>query len=394
MTIDDWSAALLLALAAVLPLSIAMTNVLLAALSALAFARLLRSPSSWESEWNPALFALTAYAAAGLLAAALGLEPLAGLRQAAKDWHRPWTLATLLLALRGKPRGRQAAFAAAGYSAAALIGIYQWATQVHIGKQYIVYHPRAHAFVHPVTFGELFAFGVLGGLCFWGREEAGGAKPSAKAMTACFLALGAAALALNQTRGALAGLAVGFAAVCALDGKLRRWALPLAGVVLAMGLASQVVHTGGRSVAVLLRLADSGRSVLWRVAWEIFRDHPWHGVGPGNYATVFSNYFKGSLEEQASWGSAHNLYLHQAAERGLLGLAALACALGTLTARAFRRARANPNAWNLWAWGAMAGFLVMNLTEVAFQNELVCVTVLFIWCWAETNREVPAVKTA
>jgi hypothetical protein len=40
----------------------------------------------------------------------------------------------------------------------------------------------------------------------------------------------------------------------------------------------------------------------------------------------------------------------------------------------------------------MVAFLVMNLTEVAFQNELVTTFFLFVWALAETRREIPAGK--
>ena len=78
------------------------------------------------------------------------------------------------------------------------------------------------------------------------------------------------------------------------------------------------------------------------------------------------------------------------AERGLLGFAALAIVLAVLTVLAWRRARKNPNAFNLWAAGSMVCFLVMNLTEVAFQNEQVTTLVLFIWAWSSANSGVTA----
>ena len=129
------------------------------------------------------------------------------------------------------------------------------------------------------------------------------------------------------------------------------------------------------------------RVIFWKVAWGMFLDHPWLGVGPGHYQTAYSDYFQGKLAGQWVWGSAHNLYLHQLAERGLLGLSALLAALSALTWRAWRRARLLPDGLNLWALAACAAFLVMNLTEVAFQNEQVTTLFLFIWTWAEARQK-------
>ena len=90
------------------------------------------------------------------------------------------------------------------------------------------------------------------------------------------------------------------------------------------------------------------------------------------------------------WGSAHNLYLHQLAERGVPGLAALAWVLGALTLRAWRRVQENPNAWNLWAWTALIAFLTLNFTEISFQNEQTATLILFIWAAAEARHEASA----
>ena len=132
------------------------------------------------------------------------------------------------------------------------------------------------------------------------------------------------------------------------------------------------------------RDSQNARYVLWSVAWRIFRDHPLTGAGPANYSTLFTTYFQGALDNERVWGSAHSLYLHQLAERGLIGAAGLAAALGTLAAGAWRAARRDGGARSLWAVSALAAYLVMNLTEVAFQNELLTTLMLFIWAWGTT----------
>jgi O-antigen ligase len=214
--------------------------------------------------------------------------------------------------------------------------------------------------------------------------------------TAVVTALLATALALSQTRGAVFGLFAGLAALFLLDRRLRRWVLGAAAVfaaVLVLWEATAVRERTLRSlVAEHAAWSESGqvkpstvRYVLWSVAVRAFKDHPWTGVGPGQYRTVFPFYHPAPVAEDDPTGSAHDLYLHQAAERGLLGLAALAAVLGIMTALAFLGALRNPNPWTLLAAAAMAAFLVMNLTEVAFQNEQVSALLLFIWSWGRAN---------
>lgn len=381
----------------VLPVSIAGINIAAAVLTALVlqdalFSRRLR----WEALSQPAMNALLLYCAAGLFASLAGKDPSRSLSFFAKDLHKVWILGLLLAALSLAPTPQAYKPLAAGFALVILAGLWQVATQTTGGDAWV----RAHAFVHPVTFGEQMVLALLGGLCFWNLPEPGTSR-WARSLPASFLAAAGLALILNQTRSALLGLAAGFLALAAVDKRLRRYAAWAAAVGLAVVLLWELMPTGGRSLREMfgqgtLWLPDGklnphlARLGLWKVAIEAFLDNPWTGVGPGNYRSVFMLYFHGGIDGENVWSSAHNLYLHQLAERGLLGLGALAWALFALAAQAWRRARANPNPWTLWAWASMAAFLVMNLTEVAFQNEQMTTLLLFAWAWSAANARAPA----
>jgi O-antigen ligase len=354
-------------LALLLPTTIAGTNIALGLLSVAVVA----SRPRWERLKDPVFILLLAYVAAALVSALLCPAPAASLRAVLKDSHKVWALALFLLALR--PDRRTALCLAAGFSFAAAIGVAQtidWIPYVQHGWPY-----RAHAFVHPVTFGEQMALAVLGGLCFFDRKEAGLDSRKAKIVTAAFILLCAAALTLSRTRGAVVGLAVGIAAAALLDRRFLRWTPLIALGGIAFYLRSRGVDTN-RPMAT--------RDVLWDVAWRMFKDHHWTGAGPGRYRELFLSYHDGKLEGETPWGSAHNLYLHQLAERGILGGLALAALLGTMTWRAYFRARCHRNAWSLWAFTGIIAFLAMNFTEVAFQIEIVTTLFLLIWSWGMT----------
>jgi O-antigen ligase len=167
------------------------------------------------------------------------------------------------------------------------------------------------------------------------------------------LATGASALlalgiALSQSRGAWLGVAV--AATCLLlawSERTRRLLIPLGvglGVTLLLALSgvlpatildrlSQAVEYFGvfdvRTVEVTSEnWAVVERMAHWQAGWYMFQDHPWLGVGAGNYADAYASYFIGSWRE--ALGHAHNYYLNMLAELGILGGSVLLLLLGVI----------------------------------------------------------------
>jgi putative inorganic carbon (hco3(-)) transporter len=157
-----------------------------------------------------------------------------------------------------------------------------------------------------------------------------------------FLSLGAAGLmamgiGLSQSRGAWLG--AGVAGVCLLlawSRFTRRLLIPCAaGGVLVLGLAL----SGLLPASILDRLAQTveyfgvfdvrtvevtsenwaivERMAHWQAGWYMFVNHPWLGVGAGNYPAAYPDYFVASWRE--ALGHAHNYYLNILAELGIIG---------------------------------------------------------------------------
>lgn len=380
----NWALA---ALCLCLPVTIAGANISAALLSATLLLCSLdgKRHLPFDGALTGPFYALLFYCAIGAAAAFFGQDPGRSLHEVQKDFHKLWIFTILTVSLASSPRPGLDGFLGTGFAIAASIGIGQSLFLHEEGKLWL----RAHAFVHPVTFGEQMALACLGSLCVFS-----GAPSGARKRAAVFMALlTGLALLFSQTRAALAALVVGVVALCGLDSQWRRrarwlWAAAAAGLLILALLPTQ------RPWSELLDGFDASgkinpqrtRLVLWDVAVRILFDHPVLGVGPGHYGSVFSDYFKGTLDNQAVWTSAHNLFLHQAAERGLLGLIALLVVAAAFTLRAFDRAKSRPSPANLWAFTALAAFGVMCLTEVAFQNEQVSTLLIFLWVWAETNH--------
>ncbi|MBI4370937.1 MAG: O-antigen ligase family protein [Elusimicrobia bacterium] len=364
-------------LGAALPLSLAASNASLALLSAGlllsvcgAVSRRAALARLGDAARTPLFAALAAYAAASLISGLSGADPVHSLSIWPKDLHKLWVVLAFGAALDAERRRLFARGLAAGAGAAALIGIAQTAAAALAGGPYL----RAHAFMHPVSYGESLGLIVLG-LLSWDDDLL--PRPLRRAAVA---ALGTALL-LNQTRAALAGIVAGLAAAAWADPRWRR-RLAAGAATAAAAAGAWELWAGERSLRALLSggaaSAQNARLVLWRVACGIFRDHPLFGSGPGNYRLLYPTYHSGLLDGEKTWGSAHNLFLHQAAERGLVGLIALALVCLVLGRDAWRRAREHRDAWSLWALSSGAAFLVMNLTEIALQTEQVATLFLIL----------------
>jgi O-antigen ligase len=144
-----------------------------------------------------------------------------------------------------------------------------------------------------------------------------------------------ASVLVSLTRTALIALAAGVV-LLAIGRSVRRAVAVLvaAGLLFGAGVAFRVPLV--RNVLELPRLAregglevaSSGRVAPALAAWEMFRDRPLTGVGPGAYRYWFTEYKTRVLEQYGaavqgttptSFGDAHNDHVQLLAEVGLPG---------------------------------------------------------------------------
>jgi len=105
------------------------------------------------------------------------------------------------------------------------------------------------------------------------------------------------------------------------------------------------VEVNPANFAVIERLAH------WQAAIGMIQEHPWLGVGFGNYAAAYPAY--ALIRWPNPLGHAHNIYLNAAAETGIVGLALyllLWAAIGARTWAAWRRSVG-------WRRGLAAGLM-------------------------------------
>jgi len=153
------------------------------------------------------------------------------------------------------------------------------------------------------------------------------------------------ALILTQTRAAWAGAFLSFVLMFSLLFlKNRRFIVQhkktlvffpvilLAAVTLLVGL-NLVKNQAGETDALVHRIKtsprDPFREFAWQATWEMFKDHPFAGVGLGHFRVYYPDYQASLLSEQERPSfitptyvrRAHSDYLQGASELGLPGLA-------------------------------------------------------------------------
>jgi O-antigen ligase len=222
--------------------------------------------------------------------------------------------------------------------------------------------------------------------------------PAARPLRACAavsaLAI-AAGVALSQSRGAWLGVATAVLVLLVLwSPRSRLLLLPIAAVTAVFGAAalgnllpasvadrlSQAVEYFGvfdvRTVqptsenwAVVERMAH------WQAAWYMFLDHPWLGVGAGNYASAYPFYYVATWLEPL--GHAHNYYLNTLAELGAVGLAILLVLLALLFRELAGGLRTTtPVGMSFWravlagVVGALVVFCVHNMFDNLFVHSV------------------------
>ena len=154
------------------------------------------------------------------------------------------------------------------------------------------------------------------------------------------------ALVLSGSRGGWISLALTFLLWALLAG--RNWRRRLVGftlifVLTAVGLGVLdrfSVHAHERIQPFLDGRFELTRPMIWKVAGQIWSDHPWLGGGAAAYNVLFDQYRPRGFTDEPIW--AHNDYLNTLSDYGLVGFAWwLLAALGLLALgwRAVQKAR-------------------------------------------------------
>lgn len=343
---------------------------------------------------------LTLAVGAVVLTTLIAVYPAQELVPAAKDFAKWAGLGAVFLFASSQLTETQARWIVAallvGGAAQGLLGIYQFATQSGPeGFQILGRYMRAHG-----TFGQPNPYaGYLGlllplsyavpvSLVVRKDTQRASAWLLAGLVTVCGLAM-AAGLVLSWSRGALLGALASATMVLLASGQRARVGALIVGLV-ALGLWPWIVELTPQGVMERLwgglqllgtdlsatEVTDANFAVIermahWLAAWRMFAQHPWTGVGLGQYTTIYPEV---AIPRWADpLGHAHNMYLHVLAEQGLLGAAGLVAFMVGSMAAAWRRIRRG-SGWRrgvaLGCWGMLWHLAVHSVVDLLFVQGL------------------------
>ncbi|MBW4936473.1 O-antigen ligase family protein [Marinobacter sp. F4206] len=234
--------------------------------------------------------------------------------------------------------------------------------------------------INPISFGNLALLGsvmTLVGASFFLRT-------GRKIPAAFFVVVGVLAAVismLSETRSNLVALPF-LLLVCLplVGGKAR-----MAGLILIPAILGLAIVSGDRmshSIEALMNgsALDNGieiRFEVWGLAWEMFKDHPWTGVGLGGYTHAIESAVANGTAPQylltCCSGHAHSDFFNNAATSGIPGILSWALLifipLTIFVRHLFSR---HLPAAHLAAAGALVstGYFFFGLTEATFNRNL------------------------
>ncbi len=231
-------------------------------------------------------------------------------------------------------------------AAESLVGLYQFWFRIgpesfQIGAFLRAYgtfgQPNPYAGYLGLHLPLALAVGLWAAVAIWQQRPQARQRLGLFALAAFCLgatALIGAGLIASWSRGGWLGMAAAAIAVLLLVSPLSRLLIALAAAmafltspVLPSGVTARLADLGhyfGTWNARGVPVNDANFAILervahWQAAWEMFADHPWLGVGVGNWSVAYPRYAIGQWTNPM--GHAHNVLFHFAAEAGLIGAA-------------------------------------------------------------------------
>ncbi len=190
---------------------------------------------------------------------------------------------------------------------------------------------------------------------------------------------------------------------------MRRMGLAVAAVVIVVGLIGSIwlagpisrrVHDAASDLRQVMETGDyrshtGARVLMFRMAVEMFADRPIVGYGGGSYKIVASAKAEQLLGDSGRGGAgcihghAHNMWAHEAATRGMLGLSVTAALFVFGIAAAVRLRRIAHHPWRLglpWALVAMGVCAIFDHPLIT-QNNCYMTMLLLACCFMPGDED-------
>ena len=154
------------------------------------------------------------------------------------------------------------------------------------------------------------------------------------------LVLAATTIFLTASRGATLACLVALAIVPLTSARLtgrQRFAVLLTGALLAIGVLLFVPETSWERLSTapdeFAHGTLTGRKIIWRAGWEIFREHPYVGIGANAFRLVVCRVLAEPIrldDTNSPAPPAHNTFLSVLVEQGAIGFAVFCVMLAVL----------------------------------------------------------------
>lgn len=181
-----------------------------------------------------------------------------------------------------------------------------------------------------------------------------------------------AALFFNGTRGVW--LSVAFIAVIfsfIRTSNKKKWGAGFLTVAVLLGITFMAFpHFHDRLLTITDKSFESNteRVLLWHSAWQMFLDHPFLGIGVGNFPIEYPAHYISPVAVEPHLGHAHNDFLHMLAETGAIGFLSFLYLFYTIVYRTYKNYRSHQSVYSLILLLVTAGFLLQGMTEYNFGN--------------------------
>ena len=294
-------------------------------------------------------------------------------------------LGVVVLTLIGFDRGQdlliawKGIFVSATVSSLFLIGQFIYKLQLHgddiaAGGDPNLFLRSGGLLHHWMVYGTVEVMVVAGLIAFWS------AYPAQRSRILPIVVINAAAIVLSLTR--MTWITALFLMAIHLAWRRSKWilALPLIPLVLYL-FAPGAVRSRITGMADLTYYSNAERLQMISVGWEMARDHPLTGVGPGRVDQLYESYLSPEDPVPAYHGHLHNNIVQLAAQFGIpVAIAALLFVVialrDLLQARKFatgpdRRFLADT------AILALIGFLFAGMFEYTYGHSLGLILIAF-----------------
>lgn len=117
--------------------------------------------------------------------------------------------------------------------------------------------------------------------------------------------------------------------------------------------------------------SNTERILIWKSAWNMFKDHPILGVGLGQYTVNYQQKYISPQAKEPKLGHAHNNFMQMLAENGIVGFAGFVTMFGYIIFKNLLAWFKTRNAYALMIVSATVCLLLQGFTEYNVGNSAV-----------------------